>query len=118
MMKEIFPSAARTATTTSDPIYRKDDFEAMHIVIIFTVLATITVTPKIQAQDVFGNWYDLLTGAAAAAPGTVVLKVGPSITPAANLAISDFVPDVFRIVMTHSGATSTTYSVALNGGCA
>lgn len=110
----LLPSAARTATinTTdrSDP-----NAEGVHVIVDITAASgtTPTLTPAIQGKDpASGNYYTLLTGAALTAAGTTVLKVAPGVTPAANVAVSDFLPDTWRVVCTIGGTTpSFTFSV-------
>lgn len=117
MMKGILDSAARTATTTTDDQYNSgsDKIECIHVIIKITAITANTVTPKIQGKDVYGNYYDILTGAASGV-ATVVLKVGPGLGVTANVSIPDMVPDVWRVVLTHSDGAAITYSVAVNGG--
>lgn len=91
-------------------------YRGVHVVVDVTAVPGIdTVTPKIQGHDaVSGKYYDLLVGAPIVATGTVVLKLYPGITAAANLAVSDVLPPVWRVVMTHSAASNFTYSVGAN----
>ncbi len=111
----ILPSLARTATVTGDDIKNLLS-RGLHLIIDVTaVTATPSVVPKIQGKDpISGKYYDLITGAAITATGTTVLKVFPSATAATNLAVNDFLPAVFRVVMTHGNANSATYSISAN----
>lgn len=110
----IAPLAARTATFTGADIIKTVE-QALHVVLNTTVVpGAETLTPKLQGKDVFGNYYDLLIGSASAAAGVVVLKFGRGIVSAANVAAGDMLPDVYRVVITHSAAGSFTYSVATN----
>jgi hypothetical protein len=43
-----------------------------------------------------------------------VLKVGPAITPATNVAVSDFLPASWRVKLTAAGSTVLTASVGYN----
>jgi hypothetical protein len=116
--RRILASAARTATPTisdqSDP-----NAEGVHIIINVTALtATPQVTPKIQGKDpVSGSYYDILVGSTitdvtvGTPPAIIVLKVGPGLTPVANGAAADYLPDTWRVVMTHGDADSITYSI-------
>lgn len=113
--KTLLASAARTATVTGDPqtslLHR-----GLHLIIDVTA---VTLTPSvvftIQAQDpASGQWYTVLASAAITATGTTVLKVYPGITAAANLAASDVLPHVWRLLATHADADSITYSCGVN----
>ena len=53
-------------------------------------------------------------GPAITATGTTVLRVHPEIPAAANLIAQDFLPEIYRVVMTHADADSITYSVGVN----
>jgi hypothetical protein len=71
------------------------------------------VVPTIDGFDAAsGKYYNLLTGAAIATTGTVVLKIAPFLVVAANVAVSDLLPEVIRITLTHGNANSITYSVS------
>jgi hypothetical protein len=109
--KVLLPLAARTATPTiadqSDP-----NAEGLHVIINVTaVTATPSVVPTLQGKGPLGTYYDLLVGTAITATGTTVLKLGPGIAPVANGAAADYLPDIWRVVMTHGDADSITYSV-------
>lgn len=113
-MTTILPLAARTATTTSTDITKTTEVGA-HFILNATVVPGVdTITMKVQGKDNLGNYYDLLVGTASATTGIVVLKVSPSITPAANASANDMLPDIYRIIVTHSAGTSFTYSVTEN----
>ena len=107
----IAASAARTATYTSadqvDP-----NAEGLHLIINVTASAdTPSIVPKIQGKGPLGNYYDLLVGVAMTGTGTQVLKLGPGIAPVANGASADYLPDIWRVVVTAADADSITYSV-------
>lgn len=58
--------------------------------------STITVT--LQERDlVSGGYTDILTSAALVASTPVILKLYPGVTPAANQAVSDFLPVAWRV---------------------
>lgn len=115
--KVLFDSAARTATATTADQY-DPNAEGGHFIINVTAFsATPQVTPKIQGKGPLGTYYDVLVGTTitdvtvGTPPATVVLKIGPGITPVANLAAADYLPDTWRLVMTHGDTDSITYSV-------
>ena len=91
---------------------------AAHVIINITTLtgtaptATFTVEAK---DDSSGLYYTLLASTAIAATGTTVLKIGPSLTAAANSVVNDFVPKFFRVSMTAGGTiTNLTATVGVN----
>lgn len=111
----LYPSAARTATPTA---VMQDDVDhprlGGHFVIhISAITADPSVVPTIDAYDTHSEqWYNILTGAAITGTGLVVLKVYPGVTATENLAVSDFLPRKWRLVMTHADTDSITYSVS------
>ena len=56
----------------------------------------------------------LYQSVARTATGTTVLRVHPEIPAAANLTAQDFLPETYRVTMTHGDADSITYTVAVN----
>ena len=110
----VLPVAVRTATTTSTDIFRTVETGAHFILNVTVVPGVDTLTMKIQGKDFLGNYYDLLVGTASAASGIVVLKVSPAIGALANGAATDGLPDIYRVIVTHSAGTSFTYSVTEN----
>ena len=113
----VLQPAARTTTATSDTFTNRSA-SRLHLVIDVTVTPGVdTVTPKIEGYDpISGKYYTLLTGAAISSTGTTILKIGPGLAASANVSAADFLPRAWRVVMTHSAATSFTYSVAANTG--
>jgi hypothetical protein len=89
-------------------------YRYLHVVTDVTAsAATPSVVMTIDALDtVSGKYYNLLTSAAfTGGTETRVLKIGPGLTAAANLAANDVIPSTLRITMTHGDADSITYSV-------
>lgn len=111
----ILGSAVRTATTTSSDIENKHNIGA-HVIIDMTVVPGVeTVTFALQGLDeTSGEYYTIITSAALVATGTVILKIYPGITTAANLSVSDILPLKFRVVATHSASGNFTYSIGVN----
>ena len=113
--KSIYPSEARTATP---PAVEIDDryVEGIQVIINVTAIAvTPSVVPTIDGFDPLSEtWYNLLTGSAITGTGQTVLRVHPELTAAANLTAKDFLPNRYRVVMTHGDADSITYSVGIN----
>lgn len=109
----LLPLAVRTATNTGADQYRTIE-TGIHLIVNVTVApGSDTVTPKIQGKDNLGNYYDLLVGPAISTTGTTVLKIGKGIVGVANASAADIVPDVYRVVVTHSASSSFTYSVTI-----
>lgn len=107
-------SAARTATTNTADIVRTSE-TGIHVLIKVTAVpGADTITPKIQGKDFQGTYYDLLIGAPISTTGTTVLKVGPDIGAVTNGSAADIIPDIYRVVITHSAGTSFTYAVTIN----
>ncbi len=106
-------SSAVRAVTNSTSVIANPGARGLHLVIDMTAVPGVdTVTPKIEGYDETSQkYYTILTGAAIVATGTTVLKIYPGITASANVAVSDILPDSFRVTMTHSAATNFTYSV-------
>lgn len=111
--RTILESAARTTAQSVD-ILNKEGLKYLHLTIDVTVdPAAASITPTIRGKDpVSGKYYDLLVGAAIAATGTVILKIGPALTAATNLVANDFIPRSWNFEMAVADAASMTYSVA------
>jgi hypothetical protein len=112
---EIFPLLARTATITSDA-FTNNGARGLHVVVDVTAAAdTPSIVPTIQAFDVAsGKWYDLLVGTAITGVSTNVFRLYPGITAAAGASVSDALPIVFRVKVTHADTDSITYSVGFS----
>lgn len=109
-------SAVRAATYTSSDIYKTTE-RVVHIIVRVTAVpGGDTVTPKIQAKDVTGGYYDLLVGTTSATTGTQVLKLGQGIGIVAAGAAADMIPDMYRVIVTHSAGSNFTYSISRNTG--
>lgn len=113
--KSLYQSVARTATPTAIEV--TDDFvQGIQVIIDVTaVSATPSVVPTIDGKDpLSGKFYPIGTGAAITSTGTTVLRVHPEIPSAANLTFQDFLPETYRVTMTHADADSITYTVGVN----
>jgi len=109
----IYASAARTGTPTA-VTKRVDRWRGCVVTIDVTAIsATPSVTPKIEGVTSSGAVYAILTGAAITATGQTALKVYPGITAAANVAVSDVLPQTIKVTLTHGDTDSITYSVDL-----
>ena len=108
----VLASAART-TTTNSADQTNYNARGVHVLLNVTAVPGVdTVTLSIQGKDpVSAVYYTLLTGLAVVGTGVNVYKVFPGITAVANGAASDVLPRTWRVAVTHSAATSFTYSV-------
>lgn len=111
----LLSSSARTSTTTSADVVKGVAYRGIHVILNVTVVPGIdTLTPKIQGKSAGGTYYDMLVGNAAATTGVTVLKIVPAAVAIASAVASDAMPDVWRVIITHSSITSFTYSVDYN----
>lgn len=106
----VYASAARTSTPTAVTIPTKGA-RGVIVEIDSTAASTPSTTPKVEGVLPSGAVYPLITGSAIVATGQVALKVYPGITVAANVAVSDALPDQIKITLTHGNANSHTYAV-------
>lgn len=107
----LLASAARVATTsTSDQT--NFNHRGVRVFWNITVVPTIeTITPTIEVKDpVSGVYTAILTGAARATSGHVLLEVYPGVGTTANLIASDILSRTWRVTFTHSASGSWTYS--------
>jgi hypothetical protein len=108
----LLASAARTTTQTSADIVNYNGNSALIVVLDMTTVGTASVTVSIDGKDtVSGKYYNILTGAAIITNSTNRYKVGPNIAAVANSIAQDYLPRIFRIVVTANNANSGTYSV-------
>jgi hypothetical protein len=112
----VAPSINRTATDWWDFDTAYDgspNAQSLFVIIDCTVDAeAASVVFKIQGVDpISGKTWDILTSAAVAAVGTVVLRVSPHITAAANTIAKDIVPARVRILATAADGDDLTYSI-------
>lgn len=107
----LLASGARTTTQTSADIITYG-CKAIDVIIDITAGTTPALTVTIDGKDpASGKYYNLLTSASLASSATTVLRVGPGLTVAANLAANYYLPRTIRIVVTAGNANSITYSV-------
>lgn len=110
----LFASAARTASANGADIIRTSE-RGIQIVISMTAVPGVdTVTFTVQGKDNVGIYYTLLVSAAIVANSTVVLTICPGCAVTANVSANTIIPDVYRVITTHSAGTSFTYTVTEN----
>lgn len=108
---ELLASAARTTTQTSADLVNYNA-KALQVVLDMTTVGTGSVTVSIDMKDTAsGKYINLLTGAAITTNSTNRYRVGPNLAAVANSVAQDYMPRVFRIVVTANNANSATYSV-------
>lgn len=108
-------SAARTATVNS-PVIDSKDFSGCDVILDVTVdPAAASITLHIEGLDpASGKWYLIGSGSAVAAVSTVVYRVGPGLTAAANSVFKFALPGKFRVRIAVADTDSMTYSVGVN----
>ncbi len=113
MQQPVYTSAARTATPTAVVVNTRKA-KALYLYWNSTAItASPSIVVTVDMYDSLSNSYStLLTSAAITSATTVVLKLGPGLTAAANVAVLDYLPDQVRVTCTHGDADSITYSVA------
>lgn len=106
-------SAARTTTQTPADI-SNDYARNLDVIVDITVnaggLGSITVAINFK-DPASGKYINLLTSAAMTAVGTIVLRVSPHLTAAANLIAQANLARTLQIVVTANNANPVTYSV-------
>lgn len=113
-MDTLLASASRTATTTASDINRTTEKAATFVLNVTAVPGVQTLTMTVQGKDNLGNYYTILSSTASAATGIVTLVVGLGISAAANASIGVMLPDIYRVVITHSGGSAFTYTLTRN----
>lgn len=111
----VLTSAARTTNTTSVDFALNHAGRGRFTIDITAVpggASTDTVTFSVQGKDAAsGKYATLLSTAAVSAVSTVMLEMGQGVADSANAAANKMLPACFRLLVTHSGAGSFTYSV-------
>lgn len=111
----VFPSAARTATVTSD-LLRIRGRGVLALIDVTAVTATPSVVFSIEITEVesISGVETMLDSAPVTATGTTLLVVHPLVpTTRANLADVGPLGAKWRITATHADADSITYSVTV-----
>ena len=110
----LLSSAARTTAQVSQDFSAEEVLSSDFIFNVTLDPGTASVTPSIEGKDpVSGAYYTILTGAAVAATGITVMRVGPTITAAANVAANAILPKEFRVSVEVADAESLTYSFSV-----
>lgn len=108
---------AVTASSNGDDMDNLSS-DTAHVIINITTLTGTTPTATFTVQgkdDASGTYYTLLASTALNATGQTVLRIGPSLTAAANLVANDIIPKTFRVILTTGGTvTNLTATVGVN----
>lgn len=108
----LLASGARTTTQTSADLVNYNGLGALIVVLDVTSAGTGSVTVSIDGKDAAsGKYINLLTGAAVTTNSTNRYRIGPNLAASANAIAQDYVPRIFRIVVTANNANAMTYSV-------
>jgi hypothetical protein len=112
-LRGLFASVARTADPVAVEV-NEPSYDGCRIIIDVTAItSTPSVVFNVEAfDDASGKWVLLLASAAIATVVTVVLAIGPTITPAANVAAQAVLPRRWRVRPVHGNANSITYTAA------
>lgn len=111
----LFPSATVTADTYTNSVVNVPPLTHGHVIIDVTTVTSGSITPSIQGFDpASGKWYTILTGAAISTVSTVVLKIGPAFSTAANVSVSDMLPSKWRVFIDAATTTSVVMSIGVN----
>jgi len=105
------------AATTSQtgPDIQSPGARGVRFVTNMTNVGTGSITVTIQGKDKqSGQYYPLLVGGAISANSVQILTVFPGATPAANATANDFLPEIWRWVVTAGNANPATYSVGFS----
>lgn len=111
------PLAARTASPGTGGVvgaWKNPDCKGIELLIHCTAAGGTGFTVEVDALDAQGGVYQELISAAITGAGDKRLVIYPGITVAANLAAAMVLGEYFQIKVTHSDATSCTYSVQAN----
>ena len=113
--QSFYQSAARTATPTAVQVSDKFARGIQVVINVTASSATPSVVPTIDGYDPLSDtWYNILTAAAITGAGATLLRIHPDLASVTNETAADFLPETYRITMTHADTDSITYSVGVN----
>lgn len=97
--------AGSTATITGPDVVNSHGHRGLVAVVVTTVIGTGSITLTIQGKDsASATYYTLLAGVAIVTNTTNRYTVYPGLTAAANVTVSDVLPEIFRPVVTANNA--------------
>lgn len=101
------PSAARTATLTTDD-QDGAGYRGLLVTVDVTSITAGGLTVKIQGKDRISSKYnDILVSAPILATETRQLRVYPGLTASTNLTVSDILPETWRVIVVTASGTAT-----------
>lgn len=116
--KSIITLTAQAAATVLSSDQTNLRGRGVNVVVDLTTMTTATVTTTIQGKDAAsGKYYDLLAGAAKTSTATTLMTVYPGATAAANVAVAQPLPAVWRVkvvVADNSGTAAVTGTVGVS----
>lgn len=113
--KVLLPSLARTAATVNTADQLNQSGKGAVVIVDVTAFTSGTYTFTVQGRDpASGKYYTILTSAALGATGTVILRIYPGLTAAANLTASDVLPTAWRVSAAGAATPSMTFSVGVH----
>lgn len=108
----LITAVAATATQTGAD---QTNYNSRGVVVVLDATAVNAVgsfTLSIQGKDAAsGKYFTLLTGAAVSTVSTNVYTLYPGVTVAANAAVSNVLPRIWRVVATYNSGTNLTFTV-------
>ena len=113
--KQIFASAARTATVTATAAIESTQGLFFIDVTALTAGASIVFTIYGESPTPAGTTYTILASAAIVATGLTVLRVSPHLTAAANTIAKDMLPASIKVTVGVADTKSVTYAMAFVG---
>lgn len=103
-----------TVTYTS-PSLDTGDARALTIELIMRTVGTGSVTVTVERYDKSSKTWTLMLGGVAIVTNIASrYTISPDIAAVANVSAQMFLPEIYRVVVTHNNANATTYS--LSGG--
>lgn len=116
----VLPSAARTASVTSDAFSTQGASGLIVVIDVTAVTASPAVTliiegvvyPSGNLPGVVPATWTIWTGPGVGSVGTSAYRFHPSLPQIAGVLEPDLIPDLVRVSMVHSDADPITYSVS------
>src|SRR5262245_30686819 len=106
------PAFTAVTTTQTSNDFVNNTASGVKVFLNMTTVGTGSVTLTIQGKDkASGTYYTILSGAAVTTNSFNVYSVFPGATVTANVSANDFLPEVWRILVTANNANPTTYTV-------
>lgn len=112
--KVLLASAARTAASVNTADQLNQTGKGAVVVIDVTTFTSGTYTFTVQGRDpASGKYYTILASAALGATGTVIMRIYPGLTAAANVTASDVLPTAWRVSAAGASSPNMVFSVGV-----